>query len=337
MRILVLSLVMSLTAVLSAAEMRLQPRCTPQGTLVTLGDVAEISAAAAEQAGQLAAVELFPAPPAGQQRLLHVRELQDLLLLRGVNLAEHRLTGASEVLIAPAAVKVEPAGESPLAITAQKRSQRRLEEALTQYLKQKTGTAGPWRFRFELTAPQSRSLLNPAQSISLQGGQPPFIGVQVFDAAVQSPEGWQHFLVQVEVTVPAAVVTAVHSLSRGAVIRDTDVVLAQAEVREGESGGFHAIEDVVGKQTTRAIPEGKILTVDLLQAQSYVHRGEVITVHARAAGIRVRTTARAKDDGGLGDLIAVETLNDRKTFYARVCGIREAEVLAQGVAAERTW
>lgn len=330
------TIAMSLTAALPAAELRLLPQCSPRGTLVTLGEVAEISAAA-EQARQLAAIELFPAPPAGASRLLRVRELQDLLLLRGVNLAEHRFTGSSEVTIAAATSKAGLTGEAPLSLPTQKRSQRRLEEALAQYLKQKTGAETPWQFRFKLTAEQARALANPAQTLSLQGGQAPFTGAQIFQLTVQTPEGWKHFSVPVEVTAPTPVVTAVHSLLRGAIIRNTDVVLVQAEVREGDNGAFHSVEEVLGKQTTRAVPEGKILTAEALQSQSYVHRGEAITVHARTAGIRVRTTVRAKDDGGLGDLIAVETLTDRKTFYARVCGIREAEVLAQPVTAERNW
>jgi len=59
----------------------------------------------------------------------------------------------------------------------------------------------------------------------------------------------------------------------------------------------------------------------------------VVTVYAQSAGIRVRTTARARDDGGLGDLVTMETMQDRKPYQARVCGMRETEVLAQVVPA----
>jgi flagella basal body P-ring formation protein FlgA len=335
MRILIAAFFL-IPAILPAAELRLLPQCAPQGTLVTLGDVAKISAATPEQARRLAAVELFPVPPAGGSRVLRVRELQDLLLLRGVNLAEHRLIGSNEVTIA-AAKKTESIRESPLSLPVQKRSQHRLEEALSHYIKQQTGADAPRQFHFELTPDQARTVANPSQPLSLQGGRAPFAGVQVFQCAVHTPEGWKHFPVQVEVAVPAAVVTAAHSLSRGAIIRQTDLVLTQVEVRERENAVFHSLEEVIGKQTACAVPEGKALTAEAVQSQSYVHRGEVITVSARAGGIRVRTTARAKDDGALGDLIAVETLSDRKTFYARVCGIRETEVLAQPAAAGRNW
>jgi hypothetical protein len=51
-------------------------------------------------------------------------------------------------------------------------------------------------------------------------------------------------------------------------------------------------------------------------------------LYARSAGLRVRTTVRSREDGGVGDLIAVESLTDRAAFYARVTGIQEAEVYA---------
>ena len=42
-----------------------------------------------------------------------------------------------------------------------------------------------------------------------------------------------------------------------------------------------------------------------------VRRGDAVTLYARSAGLRVRTTVRAREDGGVGDLITVESLDDR--------------------------
>ena len=47
----------------------------------------------------LAAIELFPAPTGGEQRFLRLRELQDLLTARGLNLSEHTLSGASQIAV----------------------------------------------------------------------------------------------------------------------------------------------------------------------------------------------------------------------------------------------
>ena len=47
--------------------------------------------------------------------------------------------------------------------------------------------------------------------------------------------------------------------------------------------------------------------------------------------MQVRTTARAREDGSQGDLITVESLTERKPFFARVCGPQEVEVLPDSV------
>ena len=54
------------------------------------------------------------------------------------------------------------------------------------------------------------------------------------------------------------------------------------------------------------------VTIDALRQPLAVHRGEVITVLARAGGIRIRTNARAHDEGSVGELVAVESLLNRK-------------------------
>ena len=95
---------------------------------------------------------------------------------------------------------------------------------------------------------------------------------------------------------------------------------------------MHTLDEVVGKEATRAVPAGTVLQTTALRAPVIIRRGEVITVYCRSPGIRVRTEARAREDGGLGDLISVEPLSDRKkVFSARVSGIQEAEVYARAV------
>ena len=60
------------------------------------------------------------------------------------------------------------------------------------------------------------------------------------------------------------------------------------------------------------------MLADDLRAPLMVHRGDVVTVHVETAGIHIRTTARSRDDGAQGELVSVESLLNRSTFYARV-------------------
>jgi flagella basal body P-ring formation protein FlgA len=255
------------------------------------------------------------------------------LILRGINLAEHQFSGSSQVVVISASESVDADGDQSLPLSALKRAHRRVQEAILQYLPAKTGCEGPRILQFELPAALTRAANNSPQSISISGGTAPWTGKQHFDVAVDAPQGPARFTFDVQVTTPSAVVAAAHSLSRGAVIRETDLVLVQEGPRNSEGGAFHAIEELLGWQSTHAIVEGKILAPDDVQSPLMVHRGDVVTVYARSAGLCVRTTARAREDGSLGDLVTMETMLDRKTYQARVCGIREADVFAQAVPA----
>jgi flagella basal body P-ring formation protein FlgA len=317
-----------------AAELRLRSQCTGSGPLITLGDVAEIFAAEGQPAHTLAAIELFPAPVASRQRFLSVREIQDLLVLRGVNLAEHRFSGSSQVTILAAAEPTRAEAEPALSAAAAKRAERRLRDAVIQYLQEHASAEGPWTVQLNLSPGHSRLLANSNAKIALSGGAAPWTGTQRFEVKVDTPEQPLRFTLEAEVAVPSAAVAAIRSLGRGVVIRQTDVELQRGASREGGADLCYSIDEVVGKETTRAIAAGKALSRDALRAPLLVHRGEVVTVSARSSGIRVRTTARARDDGSLGDLIAVESLQDRATYFARVSAVREVEVFAHSTRAE---
>ena len=58
-----------------------------------------------------------------------------------------------------------------------------------------------------------------------------------------------------------------------------------------------------------------------------------MSVRARAAGVVVRTYATARQDGSMGDLISVQSLETKGRFAARVSGLRELEVFAGGTSA----
>jgi len=241
-----------------AAEMRFRAECRPSGPVVTLGDLAEVLATDPDEARSLATLELFPSPPPGERRFVDARQIQDLLLLRGMGFLEHRFTGAGRVAIS-----------SP-------------------------STGGPNRWAGQ------RAIASPAPPSATVEGEP-------------------------------AVVVAARTLARGSVIGPNDVRLERRAADDELADGFAAIEGVLGQEVTRAIPAGVLVLRDSVRPPLLVRRGEAVTVLARSPGVRVRSTARARDDGGLGDLIAVESSADRKTFLGRVSGVQEVEVYGRAI------
>jgi flagella basal body P-ring formation protein FlgA len=79
-----------------AVEIDLLPQCACRG-FVMLGDIAVIRDADKRREAQLAAVPLVPAPAEGQVRWLRVREIQEILELRGIDAADLAFRGSSRV------------------------------------------------------------------------------------------------------------------------------------------------------------------------------------------------------------------------------------------------
>ena len=244
-----------------AAEIELRAGSRTGGSVVTLGHVANVLACDPEEARALGAVELFPVPPAGEERFVTVRQLQDLLYVRGISPVEHRFSGSSRVAI--------------------------------------SATGGATAVRVA--------------------------SAKADDVAVGKSSG------------SAPVVVAVRTLPRGSLIGKDDVRLEHQDVSSLSTDAIGAIENVIGREATRTVAAGKVLEVTSVQSPNLVRRGEIVSVCVRRPGIRVRSFARARDDGGLGDMIAVESTDDRRTFLVRVSGRREVEVHSRGERDLGTW
>jgi len=320
-------------AAASAAEIQVRSRCVPRGPIVTLGDVADISATNVQEGEKLASRELFPAPAAGQQRIVRLRELQDLISERGISLAGHRLSGSSQVVIAVPAEQERTADRHPLSPSAVKRAERTVIEAITEYLQQQASSGGEWRVAVKLSSAQAKAVPADKRKLVVRGGEPPWTGTQRFELSVDDGPQPLSFSVAAEISQPLPVVVTTKALGRGDVIRPTDVRLQPQPAGADKSEPLRTMEDVVGALAVQEIPAGTVLQRSLLCAPLLVRRGEMVTVYSRAAGIRIRLTARAREDGSLGDLISVESLADRKTYSARVCGIQETEVYARAMQA----
>jgi len=333
---------MSLVCLASAeaTEVRLKATCNSSGSLLLLGDVAEIYSNDTEEADRLAATPLTPAPAPGKKRFLRGREIQDMLVGRGVNVGELRFSGANQVTVetlvaVPVAEPVVAA--KPVERTSTTPPLQIANEAILNYLHTLAGTEVAFDLEFQLSANAASTLRNAAGDVTVTGGEEPLTGEQQFTLIVPTANGEVELPLSVSVSVPQAVVVVVRALPKGSILRAEDLKLVeqashQHVVKVEES--FHSLEQVIGKETQKSISPGQILDKNYVRSQLLVRRGEVVTVYARAAGIRVRTTGRALSDGSLGDLIAIETLETgtREKFDARITEAQVVEVWAGSTA-----
>lgn len=318
------------------AEIHLRAQCQPSAAVVRLGDLAEIYSTDRQEAEGLAAVELFPAPPAGQQRFLRLQELQEQLMVRGVNLAHQQISGSTQIVITGAGtVGGAAAGSQTKALpTAEyKKTEQAVREALLGYLWQHGLPHDAWNIDFQLNDDQAKAVLRAGRHWSVAGGTAPLMGEQHFELLTEMPEGMLRFPLDARISRPPAVVVAVHSIGKGAVIRASDVQLASAGMAATGSAAVGSVEEVVGYEAVHAIPEGRPIGSDELRSPIMIRRGEVVTVYARSPGVRIKTVARARQEGSLGELIELESMQDRKCYIARVSGFQEAEVFARAMDA----
>ncbi|HYW80801.1 MAG TPA: flagellar basal body P-ring formation chaperone FlgA, partial [Thermoguttaceae bacterium] len=219
-----------------------------------------------------------------------------------------------------------------------KMANEKASEAVVAYLRANVSAAQPWDVEARLDAAQVKLLADPDVTVSATATARPdgnhWTGPHRFQFRAQTFEGPTTFLVDAQITRPPMVIVAATSLSRGTVIGPANLEMRPATSMDQTSDAIESVDEVIGYEAKQAIPLGRVLQRNMVRAPLLVRRGELVTVNVRTSGIRVRTTARARDEGALGDLITVESTLDRKTYFARVAGAQEVEVYARPARAD---
>lgn len=319
----------------SAAEIVIRRESRVESAVVTLADVAQIAAGDASEAARLERIELGLAPVSGRRRTLSLREVQDALALAGENLARHQFTGASQIDVLgplPPRAEVEPVSRpQPRKPAANLRPvERALTDAIVKHLREATGQRHGWSAR--LAADEAALLaLDAADSFRVEGGAPPYGGAQTFRVVALTAEGPQELRIPADIERAPGCVVLKRALNRGTLLGPGDVEVAvppDGSVKPNDAV-FDDPELVYGREITQTLQAGAVIKASVLQAPILVKRGQAVTVYSRATGVTVRTTARAKDEGSLNSLIAVETIDTKQSFFARVRGPQEVEIMAQ--------
>jgi flagellar basal body P-ring formation protein FlgA len=349
---------------LAAVDVKLREKVAPHGSVVRLGDVAEIATADRQQARQLGSLPLMPAPAPGTERFLRTREIQDMLSAQGVDVGALRFVGAQQVVIAAAdgtrtsSKVVQVSGEteisqratpmnrhaailagadtertsSPIDETRASEIRTQLTSIIANYLNAKTGKAQLWKVECDL-ADRELGKLDVAQSTpTCVGGSEPWTGRQRFVISFLTAQGQMQLPIFAEISPPPMpAVVAIRPVGRGEVVKAADIELRSIDANSksvGQRAVADSVEKLIGMEARQAIQAGDIVFTDQVQAPIVVKRGDVITVTSQSGGIRVRTSGRATHDAARGDLVQVEALGSHEKYDARVTGPREAAVFA---------
>ncbi len=311
------------------ADVVLREQATTVGPIVRLGDVADISAASSSMLKRLSTTPLVPTPARGTTQFLQRSQVRDLLAARGIDILHLRFGGAKVVEIGKVSARpeVEPQ-TTPFALSNQE-IENLLQEAIEQYLLNETGH-DRWRITVKLNNAIFRNASSLGPNLMVRGGRAPWTGRQQFRVSGMPSDK----IVDVQATVVKiqSVLFATRVIKKGDLIRATDVEIRQHEGRVPNLA-LGSLAQVVGMEAKRTISANAILQENHVRAPLQVQRGETVTVVARTGGVLVRTFAIARQDGAMGDLVQIETLDSKERFAARVSGRQRLEVLAAGTQA----
>jgi flagella basal body P-ring formation protein FlgA len=225
-----------------------------------------------------------------------------------------------------------PARPAPsLDATDKDRIQQAVTTAIDQYLRDTVDRGTPWTVNVRLSSLAAERLRRAGCRFTVSGGSPPWTGSQRFVVSTQTDSGTVDVPVLAEVASPELVVVPTRAIPRGHIIRPTDVRLQPRQQNPRLGTAATRLEDVIGKETTRALAADRPIDQRAVQSPILVRRGEAVTVIVRVANVRVVTSGRAMESGSQGELIEVQALNSRERYLAQVSGVQEVAVYPRRV------
>src|SRR5205085_179052 len=171
---------------------------------------------------------LTPAPAPGKKRFFRGREIQDMLVARGVNVSELRFSGSHQVTVETQVEKPAPVAPKPIVERGPVTPPLQMVNvALVKYLQQATGSEQAWNLQFQLSTMTQQALRKSVDAVSVSGGTSPWLGEQEFNLHIPTADGEIQLPLNVEISVPHAVVAVVRAMPKGSILRAEDVTLIE--------------------------------------------------------------------------------------------------------------
>jgi flagella basal body P-ring formation protein FlgA len=130
-----------------------------------------------------------------------------------------------------------------------------------------------------------------------------------------------------DVKIVAEYAIATHSISRGQVLKEDDLLPAKGEVREVPLKRLPTVAALVGAKTLRPLAAGTPIQASFVAMKKAIQPGDRVTVVAAAGAIEVTATLIAADGGDIGDVIRVVNPETKRYLRGRVLRRGTVEVM----------
>lgn len=345
-----------------AADIVLRQKVTPVKPVIVLGDIADIRTSDIAERQRLALVPLWVAPPFGEQRFVTPQQVQAILASRGYSAAAVNVYGAPTVAIGwdpaakqdndlseiatnsmgfrmPRAGKLSPLPEAearrPVFLTQLQQDQlaEQVSEAAIAYLEDQTGKFGAVDVEFNLPRQTADLVSQQTSELSISGGRAPWFGRQTLTVSFDSENGPIQKPISLIAYDTTPVLVAKQPIARGQLLTAAVVAIespARSARRSSRETPIQSLEQALGKEASRAIREGDVVTAQMCLQPVMVTRNEIVQVVSSGGGIVIRRQAKALADARQGDVAEVELLDSDQRLVARVVGPGQLATLGSG-------
>jgi len=121
-------------------------------------------------------------------------------------------------------------------------------------------------------------------------------------------------LATARISVFKDVVVAMRSLRIRDKIGAGDVRIERMQLRDLDAAVFVSLDDVVGMRVRRPVRAGAYVKRDYIQPETLVRRGDKVVVVAESGILKIRSRARALEDGYPGSVVEARTVGGKIVF-----------------------
>ena len=164
----------------------------------------------------------------------------------------------------------------------------------------------------------------------LQGFLPPNAEIRrnvVVGVRCRGSNPWKVY-VPVRLAAFREVLVAGRPLERGATLGSADIRKEKRDITIARGAYLTDASQIQGKVLRRSVPEGRMMTTDLLAEEEIIKRGQRVTLMVAQNGFTVRMAGTALTDGTVNERIQVKNDSSQRTVEGIVRSRQLVEVIA---------
>ena len=164
----------------------------------------------------------------------------------------------------------------------------------------------------------------------LQGFLPPNADIRqnvVVGVRCRGSNPWKVY-VPVKLAAFRNVLVARRPLQRGATLGSADIRREKRDITVARGAYLTDASQLEGKVLRRTVPEGRMMTMDLLTEEEIIKRGQRVTLMVAEDGFMVRMAGTALSDGTVNQRIQVKNDSSQRTVEGIVRSRQLVEVIA---------